>query len=114
MPDSILPGSLVRSFDFPDSPHRESCYMDGILIRVLERGLTFPIPGRARELPTGPDFQDCDRYVIRVLRRVFNDEVAEAPDDTLFAFPPVNGTPKTFGDVCNGVVSLDAEGVHNV
>lgn len=85
---SIQVGDTVRSFDFDG---RTDCYVDGIVEAI------------------GPvaEFRDCDRYTIRVTCQVF----AGKPQakHTPHVYPPVNGTPKLFGGVCNGVQKNEPE-----
>ena len=73
-------GSKVRSFDFP---HSRECYVEGT------------IEGYKK-------IEGCERYVIRVERKVWAGEEVEDPYDG-HVFPPLNGTPKLFGGVCEGV-----------
>ena len=82
---SIQVGDFVRSFDFPH--HRElegerACYMEG---RVVDF----------------QDHQGCKRYVIEVARCVFGGEERDAWPKRIF--PPVNGTRRLLGGVCDGV-----------
>ena len=86
---SISVGDRVRSFDFArDGRGRQllgerACYVEGIV-----EGFK--------------DIEGCPRYEIRVERKVWaGEEVAEPR--RCFVYPPVNGTPKSFGGVCDGV-----------
>ena len=76
----IKVGNRVRSYDF--ARDRE-CYVEGI-VEGFER------------------LEGCERYKIRVERKVWAGEEVEAPYEG-HVYPPLNGTPRTFGDVCNGV-----------
>ena len=82
---TISVGDFVRSFDFKhnrDLEGDQACYMEG---RVI-------------------DFEDhngCSRYVIEVSRCVFRGKEEEAWPGRIY--PPVNGTPRFFGGVCDGV-----------
>jgi hypothetical protein len=73
-------GNKVRSFDF--QRHRD-CYIEGIVEGFKE-------------------VEGCIRYEIRVERKVWaGEEVAEPL--ACHVYPPLNGTPRTFGGECNGV-----------
>jgi len=75
-------GSKLRSYDFEG---RKDCFVEGILLKFQY-------------------VEGCDRYCIVVSRVVFEDK--ELPDDpqiTEHVFPPLNGTAKSFGGVCNFV-----------
>jgi hypothetical protein len=84
----IQVGSKVRSFDFSDGPGGRSlsgeraCYAEGEVVGF-------------------EDHQGCERYVVAVERYVFGGEPREAWPAKIY--PPVNGTPKLFGGVCDGV-----------
>jgi hypothetical protein len=75
-------GSKLRSYDFES---RKDCFIEGVLLKY--------------------DMQEgCDRYCIVVSRVVFEGkELPNDPQITEQVFPPVNGTPKSFGGVCNFV-----------
>ena len=76
----IKVGNRVRSYDF--ARDRE-CYVEGI-VEGFER------------------LEGCERYKIRVARKVWAGEEVENPYDG-HVYPPLNGTPKLFGGECNGV-----------
>ena len=76
----IIVGNRVRSYDF--ARDRE-CYVEGI-VEGFER------------------LEGCERYKIRAERKVWAGEEVEAPYEGC-VYPPLNGTRRTFGDVCNGV-----------
>lgn len=78
----------VRSYDFPGM--RDDCYVEGVVEKI----------GRF------PDFPDCDRYRIRVEKKVI--EGKETAPRPRFVFPPVNGTPSWLGGETNGVVKVDS------
>jgi len=91
---------IVKSFDF-DPGRDPDCFVSGVVVAILKSGEPFPfsISGAGEHTAV---FEDCDRYVIRVTNKVFaGKEVESRPP---FVFPPVNGTPKLFGGICNGVV----------
>ena len=70
----------VRAYDFEE---KDSCFVEGKVV------------GFAR-------IEDCQRYAILVERRVFaNRDVEVKPGEVVY--PPVNGTPTTFGGVKNNV-----------
>ncbi len=72
--------SKLRSYDFE---HTKTCYIEGTLLG-FER------------------LEGCDRYIIRVEKVVFsNQEEANSSLLNNNVYPPVNGTPKLFGGVCN-------------
>lgn len=76
----IKVGNLVRSYDFP---HDRKCYVEGIVEALTEK-------------------EGCERYMIRVTRKVWaGEEVADPIREHVY--PPVNGTPKLFGGVTNYV-----------
>ena len=76
----IKVGNRVRSYDF--ARDRE-CYVEGI-VEGFER------------------LEGCERYKIRVERKVWAGEEVENPYSG-HVYPPLNGTPRTFGGECNGV-----------
>lgn len=76
----IKVGNRVRSYDF--ARDRE-CYVEGI-VEGFEQ------------------LEGCERYKIRVERKVWAGEEVESPYDG-HVYPPLNGTPRLFGDVCSGV-----------
>ena len=84
----IQVGSKVRSFDFArDGRGRQldgerACYIEGV------------VEGYKK-------LEGCERYVIRVERKVWAGEEVEEPYRGR-VYPPVNGTPKMFGGVCDG------------
>jgi len=82
---TISVGDFVRSFDFPQSRDLDgdrACFMEGRVVDFKE-------------------LEGCRRYVIDVSRCIFGGEVrAEFPKRI---YPPVNGTRRMFGGVCNGV-----------
>lgn len=87
----IEEGSLVKSYDFP---HRagtdrdvEACRIEGVVEGCVES-------------------EGCERYVIRVTRRIWNG--AEITPESEFLHPPLNGILKSFGGVTDSVVVLDS------
>ena len=87
-------GDRVRSFDFVsrDITGENACYVEGIVEDIGVFG-----------------FSGCDRYLIRVGRHVFAGEdlpEGDAPRCGLVGqcvYPPINGTRKLFGGICDGV-----------
>jgi hypothetical protein len=69
-------GSKVRSHDFSDrDPSRPACYVEGVLEGYAQR-------------------PDCERYVIKVHRAVWDGH--DDPFDSRIGaevYPPMNGTP---------------------
>lgn len=84
----IIPGTRVRSFDFDgrDVEGERACFVEGTVVGFCE-------------------LEGCTRYDILVDRRVFGGEDRTREGERVF--PPVNGTPKLFGGVCDGVVALE-------
>jgi hypothetical protein len=76
----IGPGERVRSYDFGGI---RTCYAEGIVESITE-----PMEG-------------CPRYKLRVETRVFDGQ--SVPVEDSYVYPPVNGTPTTFGGVTNCV-----------
>lgn len=81
-------GDRVRSYDFPDSPRRAECYVEGVIVGFRER-------------------VDCKRYVILVDKDVWDGKDYRAPGVRNRVgeevFPPVNGTRRSMGGICDGV-----------
>lgn len=88
MCDRVMVGDRVRSFDFEG---RDDCYVEGVVTGYRER-------------------EGCTRYAILVDREVFNGEVipynATRSGMGRTAYPPVNGTPKSTGGICDGVKKI--------
>ena len=84
----IQVGDRVRSFDFPHSRDLEgerACYVEGYVHNIVSR-------------------EGCKRYEIRVDRDVFGGvDSREKHRVGTVVYPPVNGTPKLFGGVCDNV-----------
>jgi hypothetical protein len=76
-------GDKVRSYDFPGV--RDDCYMEGTVIGFTE-------------------IEGCNRYIIATDRYVLEGKFHTAAVRRVY--PPVNGTPKLFGGVCDGVVKI--------
>lgn len=76
----IGPGERVRSYDFAGV---RTCYAEGVVEAITE-----PMEG-------------CPRYKLRVETRVLDGQSVSA--ETPYVYPPVNGTPSTFGGVTNFV-----------
>ena len=85
----IQVGSKVRSFDFARGDRgrqlegERACYIEGVV-----EGFK--------------DLEGCERYVIRVDRKVWAGEEVDNPYRG-HVYPPVNGTPTSLGGVCDGV-----------
>lgn len=88
-------GDVVRSYDFPDDLRwdAQGCYVEGTVMTI----------GRFEF-----DNKSCDRYKIRVTKRVWlnKPEAVREP----YVFPPVNGTliAGRAGKVTFGVVKVPA------
>ena len=80
----IQVGSKVRSFDFPLS---RDCYVEGTVEGFKE-------------------VEGCDRYVIRVDRKVWRDEEEDILGRFPYVYPPVNGTPRLLGGVTDFVEAV--------
>jgi hypothetical protein len=85
----IKSGDFVRSFDFEsrDLDGERACYVEGMVVDIVR-------------------WQGCDRYRIRVTDQIFRGKNIGVDDDHKEVFPPVNGTPTSMGNVCNGVVKI--------
>ena len=84
-PDTTIKiGDRVKSYDFPDSPQAEGCYVIGTVVAL-------------------PVMDGCTRYKIAVEKRVFNFFPSEGKD---FVYPPVNGT-QSWGCPTFGVEKLE-------
>ena len=85
----IQVGDKVRSFDFVqgdfgrDMEGERACYVEGVVEAFVEQ-------------------EGCPRYEIRVKVDVFGGEESDRRVGCL-VYPPVNGTPKLFGGVCDNV-----------
>jgi hypothetical protein len=85
----IQVGDKVRSFDFAQGDFgRElygdrACYVEGVVESFVER-------------------EGCPRYEVRVEVDVFGGEESDRRVGNL-VYPPVNGTPKSFGGACDNV-----------
>ncbi len=82
---TISLGDFVRSFDFPR--HRD---LDGPRSSYIE--------GRVVDFK---DYEGCKRYVIEVSRQVVGGKEIDARPRKVY--PPVNGTRRLMGGVCDGV-----------
>lgn len=79
-PASLYIGDRVRSYDWDGD---QSCFVEGSIVGFS-------------------DLDGCKRYKIWVERKVWAGE--EVPDPLrCHVYPPINGTLKLFGGVCNGV-----------
>jgi len=81
----IGPGERVRSYDFGGI---RTCYAEGVVEAITE-----PIEG-------------CPRYKLRVETRVMDGQRIAIED--AYVYPPVNGTPTTFGGVTYLVERVEA------
>jgi hypothetical protein len=89
-PDDVIqsdigPGERVRSYDFGGI---RTCYAEGVVEAITE-----PMEG-------------CPRYKLRVETRVMDGERISIEEP--YVYPPVNGTPTTFGGVTNCVERVRA------
>ncbi len=97
--DIIRIGGHVRSYDFPDlDGMKRSCYVEGIVEAI----------GQV------PEVSGCDRYTIRITRRVWKNQEDDGWKQgkefpTGYAHPPVNGTNSWLGGVTGGVKLLPPE-----
>jgi hypothetical protein len=90
----IQVGDRVRSFDFAetfddgaqfgrDLEGERACYVEGTVLEMSDR-------------------EGCSRYEIHVDRDVFGGEDSDRRVGQV-VYPPVNGTPKSFGGACDFV-----------
>ena len=90
----IQVGDRVRSFDFAESfddgaqfgrdlEGERACYVEGVVLDLADR-------------------EGCSRYEIHVDRDVFGGEESDRRVGRI-VYPPVNGTSKSFGGVCDFV-----------
>jgi len=97
---SIKVGDKVRSYDFPDG--LRTSWVEGVVAAITEPGVDCVVRLND-EAPQVVRFDDCPRYAILVTRAVW---AGGESDQQGFVFPPVNGTPKLFGEVCDGVEAI--------
>lgn len=83
----IVPGERVRSYDFGGV---RTSYVEGVVEAITE-----PMEG-------------CPRYMLRIESRVFKGQ--SVPFEDPYVYPPVNGTPTTFGGVTNCVERIPTDG----
>lgn len=88
MTDEIKIGDVVRSFDFNsrDLKGERACYVEGVVEGTTE-------------------IEGCTRYKIRVTKRIWAGLKTPIKGDG-YCYPPLNGTPKLFGGVCDFVEKL--------
>ena len=83
-------GSKVRSFDFArgesgrDLKGERACYVEGVVEGFKE-------------------VEGCERYVVRVDRKVFAGDEEDILGRFPYVYPPVNGTPRLMGGTTNAV-----------
>ena len=82
MAEEIKVGDKVRSYDFAGV---KNCYVEGVVVAFVKK-------------------EDCTRYKIAVKREVFDGE--ECGLSKIHAYPPVNGTPTSFGKITNCVEKI--------
>jgi hypothetical protein len=85
----ITVGTRVRSFDFRgrDLTGDRACYVEGTVEAITE-------------------VRGCPRYDVRVERHVFGGIPLPEEDRNERVYPPVNGTPTSFGRVSDGVEAI--------
>jgi len=90
-------GDRVRSFDFGsrEVEGETACFVEGVV-----RNITHP--------SVDSNFRDCPHYEIRVDRRVLAGEEIDGAIIGGLVYPPVNGTPSTFGGVTDSVELVEA------
>ena len=86
--EQIKVGDFVRSYDFET---HDDCYALGRVAHV------------------GDVIEGCPRYRIDVLKRVFEGQATDRSVDSKEVYPPVNGTPHSFGGFTNGVRKCEGE-----
>ena len=82
----IKVGDKVRSYDFP---HSREYWYEGVVEGFQE-------------------IEGCDRYKIRIEKQFVEGKEVEVNayllgDDGLYIYPPINGTRRALGGICNGV-----------
>ena len=82
---TINEGDRVRSFDFPGVAE---AYVEGTVVNLEWH-------------------EGCNRYKIRVERRVWEGVEHIIPHPHDYVYPPVNGTATSFGGVCRGVQRIE-------
>lgn len=90
---TISVGDFVRSFDFPYSRDLEgprACYIEGVVEGFKK-------------------VEGCERYIVRVNRKVFGGEEEDILGRFPHVYPPVNGTPRMLGGVCDAVELIQGE-----
>ena len=96
--ENIKVGDRVRSYDFECRNAKDDgercgfcsgcqCYIEGEVVELR------PVDG-------------CERYVVLVKRDIWENSVFAGPRVGNTVYPPVNGTPKLFGGVCDGVTKI--------
>jgi hypothetical protein len=97
---SLTIGDPVRSFDFRsrELEGKHACYYEGVIAGIAKRNEETTVKTRIRgECIEEKPFlcTDCDRYIIRVTRQVWQGEMQL--DHRKFIMPPVNGTRRLLG-----------------
>jgi len=89
----IKVGDKVRSYDFP---HSREFWCEGVVEGFKE-------------------VEGCDRYKIRIQKQFVEGKEVQISADRMEAaphiYPPVNGTRRALGGVCNGVELLQPKDV---
>ena len=93
---------IVRSFDFA---YDRTSYLEGVFLGDLPAGDAFEFQHNGETLSAV--FGDCARCIIRVTKQVVDGETFPKEHTPSFVFPPVNGTRKLFGGVCDGVETVE-------
>lgn len=84
--ESVKVGDLVRSFDFAhlrDESGDAACYVEGVVQEIVNHS-------------------GCSRYKILCTRRILGGELLSTDIGKEY-FPPVNGTPTSFGGLTSFV-----------
>jgi hypothetical protein len=87
--ENVKVGDLVRSFDFVhlrEGSGKTACYVEGVVQEIVDQA-------------------GCNRYKILCTRRVLGGELLSSDIGKEY-FPPVNGTPTSFGGLTSFVDKL--------
>lgn len=103
---SLTIGDPVRSFDFASRAleGKSACYYEGVIVGIAKRNEETTLKTRiSGDLVEEKPFicTDCDRYIIRVTRQVWQGEMEL--DHRTFVHPPVNGTRRMLGGFTRSV-----------
>lgn len=91
-------GDYVVSYHFPDRPKEltgeHACYVIGEVAAILEPG------------DVGNPHPSCNAYELHVSLEVWKGKTERPSEGNEVVYPPVNGTKRLLGGVCDGVHKL--------